>query len=306
MNTLTIITNQSLAAIDLNQALARFDELTTRFLATRKSAATRRTYQRALEDYRTTAEVLGLDPLGGDALIAYNSEMQQQRRDNGGKLANDTIRTRLKAVQSLFTWSYIFGAVTIKPEMVSELITMPEARKLSPRDILTGAEASILLKRAPNDTAYTVMRVMLDCGLRLAEALNLKREDVYSAAGLHFISVKAGKGDKSRDVQISGEVYNVILAYAEKHDITEGKLFNTPRRTVQYWVTSTAQRAGLDKRITAHSLRHSLGNAYALAGVDIAQIGEILGHASLDTTRLYTRPASVLKQAALPALPWQY
>lgn len=297
--------NQNLITIDLGQALTRFDELAARFLATRKSEATRQTYARALADYRVTAEGLGLDPLGGDALIAFNSDLQSQRRDSGGNLANDTIRTRLKAVQSLFTWGYTFGIVNLKPEQVSELITLPEARKLSPRDILTGDEASALLKRAPNDTAYTIMRVMLDCGLRLAEALSLKREDVYKAAGLHFIGVKAGKGDKSRDVQIPGEVYNVILAYAEREGITEGKLFDAPRRTVQYWVTSAAQRAGIDKRITAHSLRHSLGNAYALAGVDIAQIGAILGHASLDTTRLYTRPASVLKQAALPALPWQ-
>ncbi len=304
MNTLAT-TQQNLIAADLGQALGRFDELAARFLATRKSEATRRTYQIALESYRATAESLGLDPLGGDALISFNSVMQGQRRDSGGNLANDTIRTRLKAIQSLFTWGYTFGAIALKPEMVSQLLTMPEARKLSPRDILTGNEASALLKRAPNDTAHTIMRVMLDCGLRLAEALNLKREDVYSAGGLHFISVKAGKGDKSRDVQIPGEVYNVILAYAERQGTIEGKLFNVPRRTVQYWVTSSAQRAGLEKRITAHSLRHSLGNAYALAGVDIAQIGEILGHASLDTTKRYTRPASVLKQAALPALPWQ-
>ncbi|MCL4296518.1 MAG: tyrosine-type recombinase/integrase [Anaerolineae bacterium] len=304
MNAIIPANQNSITQTDQDQALSRFDELAARFLATRKSEATRRTYSRALFDYRATAESLGLDPLGGDALIAFNSAMQQQRRDNGGTLANDTLRTRLKAVQSLFTWGYTFGAVAIKPEMVSELITMPEARKLSPRDILTGSEATALLKRAPNDQAYTIMRVMLDCGLRLAEALNLKREDVYSAGGLHFISVKAGKGDKSRDVQISGEVYKVILGYAERQGISEGKLFNAPRRTVQYWVSSAAQRAGLDKKITPHSLRHSLGNAYALAGVDIAQIGEILGHASLDTTRLYTRPASVLKQAQLPALPW--
>jgi integrase/recombinase XerD len=298
--------SQNLPAVsDLSQTLNRFDQATARFLATRKSDRTRQTYRRALESYRAMAESLRLDPLGGDALISFNSAMQVQRRDNGGTLANDTIRTRLKAVQSLFTWLYTFNLSPLKPEQVSELITMPEARRLSPRDILTGDEAIALLKRAPNETAYTIMRVMLDCGLRLAEALNLKREDVYKAAGLHFIGVKGGKGDKSRDVQIPGEVYNVIQAYGERQGIIEGKLFNTPRRTVQYWVTSAAQRAGLDKRITAHSLRHSLGNAYALAGVDIAQIGAILGHASLDTTRLYTRPASVLKQAQLPVLPWQ-
>lgn len=306
MNTIILSDQNTLSADNTTeQALSRFDQAAARFLATRKSEATRRTYQIALESYRSVAESSGLEPLSGDALISFNSEMQAQRRDNGGTLANDTIRTRLKAVQSLFTWCYTFGLIAIKPEMVSELMTMPEARRLSPRDILTGDEASALLKRAPNDTAYTIMRVMLDCGLRLAEALNLKREDVYSAARLHFISVKAGKGDKTRDVQIPGEVYNVIQSYAEKQNITEGKLFNAPRRTVQYWVTSAARRAGIAKQITAHSLRHSLGNAYALAGVDIAQIGEILGHASLDTTRLYTRPASVLKQAQLPPLPWQ-
>ena len=299
MNAITITGNSDLILSDIQQSLTRFDEAVSRFLATRKSDQTRRTYAIALNAYRQLAVEFNLDPLKADCIISYNVHM------HGLELSNDTKRLKLKAVQSLFSWLYTFGLSSLKPEMVSQLMTMPEARKLSPRDILTGDEASALLKRAPNDTAYCLFRIMLDCGLRLAEALNLKREDVYKVAGLHFISVIGGKGDKSRDVQIPGEVYNVILAYADRQSITEGKLFNTPRRTVQFWVTSAAQRAGLDKRITAHSLRHSLGNAYALAGVDIAQIGEILGHASLDTTRLYTRPASVLKQAQLPALPWQ-
>lgn len=140
--------------------------------------------------------------------------MQIRRRDKSGDLANDTIRAKLKAVQSLFSWCYTFNLSPLKPQQVSELITMPEAKKLSPRDILTTHEAKRLLNAAKSDLDRCLLRVMLDAGCRVSEALTLKVGDVYAASDRYYIHVAGGKGDKSRDIPISRDLYQELSDFA--------------------------------------------------------------------------------------------
>lgn len=301
MNELTITTES--AIIRTGQALTTFDEAAARFLATRPSEATQSTYGRALALYRTTAAESGFDPFRADCLILFNQEQQAQQRDAGGSLANDTIRIRLKAVQSFFSWAWAFGLTGLKPELITELLTIPPARKLSPRDILTADEARRLLASA-GGLDLCLIRVMLDGGLRLAEALALRAEDIYTASDRFFLHVRRGKGNKEREVPIRPDLYRDLkeCGAGPSHELLFGDYY--PRK-VQRLVDKLATAAGIEKRITPHSLRHTLGNSLALAGYPLELIGQMLGHSSYDTTKIYTRPAKVLQQAELPFLPWQ-
>lgn len=301
MNQLTTIPQHAITNLD--SGLAAFDQARIRFLATRPSSATMQTYGRGLALYRQTALDSGLDPFRADCLIIFNQQQQAERRDIGGELANDTIRTRLKAVQSFLTWSWAFGLTTLKPEMVGELLTIPPARKLSPRDILTPEEARRLLATA-NGIERCLVRVMLDAGLRLAEVLALRADDIYPARDRHYIHVQKGKGDKEREIPISADLYQDLKSCGagDGHRLLFGDYY--PRK-VQRMVDSLASRAGIEKHVTPHSLRHTLGNQLALLGYPLELIGELLGHSNLDTTKIYTRPSQILQQAELPFLPWQ-
>lgn len=301
MNQLTTIQPNSITNLDSN--LVAFDQALSRFLATRRSSATQQTYGRGLALYRQTALDSRLDPFKADCVILFNEQQQAKSRGRGGNLANDTIRTRLKAVQSFLTWAWAFSLTGLKPEMVGELLTIPPARKLSPRDILTPDEARRLLAAAQG-VERCLIRVMLDAGLRLAEALALRADDIYSAQDRYYIHVQKGKGSKEREVPIQADLYQELKGCGggDGHRLLFGDYY--PRK-VQRLVESLAAAASIEKSITPHSLRHTLGNQLALQGYPIELIGELLGHASYDTTKIYTRPASILQQAELPFLPWQ-
>lgn len=298
MNTLTI-TNHNLTVTDISPALAQFDELAARFLATRKSAQTQKTYNIGLKAYRLTAESLQVDPLGGDCLIAYNASLQEQ------PLANDTKRLRLKSIQSFYTWLYTFGLTQLKPEMVAQLITIPASRELSPRDLLSEDEAQRLLKAAslfPVD--YCIITLMLNAGLRLSEALALKTHDIYQAGSKYFVRVESGKGDKPRETPITRATFETVQRYATGLDSDRPLFPNVYPRKVQRIISKQSKRAGISRNITPHSLRHTYANKLAELGTPLELIGECLGHASYDVTKRYTRPGELLRRADLPALPW--
>jgi integrase len=86
--------------------------------------------------------------------------------------------------------------------------------------------------------------------------------------------------------------------------LAEVRLFTLSRPTAWRRIKAAARAAGLAKRITPHSLRHSHAHHLRLKEWPLELIAERLGHANLDTTKIYTRPAEMELQIALPAMPW--
>jgi site-specific recombinase XerD len=290
------------AGIDVPPPLQLYDASVDRFLETRNSARTMATYRRALADYREHSEALNVSPFQADAIIAYNATLQAQRRDHGGELANDTIRLRLKAIQSLMTWCYAFGLSPLKPQQVAMLLTIPPARKLSPRDILTNDEAARLLAVARPGPDRALVRLMLDAGLRVSEALALLWDDIYSALDRYWILVRVGKGDKQRELEVGAGLWHDLETYRKMSRSV--KVFRFSRTTAWRVVARLTEAAGIDKPISPHSLRHTHAHHLRLAGWPLEMVADRLGHASIDTTKLYTRPAEMSQQISLPEMPW--
>lgn len=305
MNDLTPTPAVALAADSFNRAFDLFDQISTRFLATKRDR-TRKAYRTALTDFRDTCEVGALPPLSGDALIAYSALLDAHRADKGGDMSNDTIRLRLKAVHALFRWAWAFDLSPIKPELIKHLVHMPPARQLSPRDILSQDEATRLLAKAVDPLEKALITVMLSAGLRLSEALALRVKDVFQFDDRSFLNVAIGKGDKGRIVPIALDAYEVIIGYIGADSaIAEKLLFEgLYPRGVQRLVKRIARRAGINKNITPHSLRHTYGSVRRRQGVPVDLISKLLGHSSETITRLYTRPGQLLLESDLPALPW--
>jgi len=291
-----------------------FAVMLSRFILTRKSERTQDTYTHIFNNYLAHCAAADLDPLRGDAIINYSQALNADRKDkgNGGKLSNDTIRNRLKALASFFTWLHGYGLTPLTPLQVSDMITLPEARKLSPRDILTVGEAAALLDTAKHNRNHCrdlcLIRLMLDAGLRVSEAAHVRAVDVYAADNRHYVHVAWGKGDKSRDVEISpalaGDLWQCgrLLGLDQQ---AHSRLFPIDRSNIFRMIQRTAGRADIPKPISPHSLRHTHAHQLRLAGWPIELIASRLGHASIETTKLYTRPADLAQAMVLPSMPWQ-
>jgi site-specific recombinase XerD len=172
-------------------------------------------------------------------------------------------------------------------------------RRFDP-DLLTPDEARRLL-RAPSSRAPTGIRnralltVMYRAGLRLAEALHLKPGDIdYDAGVVHVLN---GKGAKRRVVPLDDGALAVIQRWADVRAARgingRAPLFCTldgkplSPRYVRQMMQRYAERAGLDKRVHPHGLRHSFAAELQRQGVSMRAIQEALGHANLATTGAY-------------------
>jgi len=188
-----------------------------------------------------------------------------------------------------------FYGVTLGEAAVPERI--PYARTprklpvvLSADEVVRFLEAvSGLKSRAALTTAYAA-------GLRASEVAGLLIEDIDSDRGV--IRVRHGKGAKDRDVMLSPQLLGILRTYWR---LARPRRFLFPGRdegrsinpTVLHAACrSAAKAAGLSKRVTLHTLRHSFATHLLENGADIRIIQALLGHANLSSTARYTRVAS--------------
>ena len=141
-----------------------------------------------------------------------------------------------------------------------------------------------------------VMALLYGSGLRISEALGLKRRDV-PAAGEGDVLVVTGKGNKTRMVPVLQNVLALIQDYAAMCPYPlppEGPMFVGARggplqsRIIQLTMARLRGALGLPDSATPHALRHSFATHLLSRGCDLRAIQELLGHASLSTTQIYT------------------
>jgi len=139
--------------------------------------------------------------------------------------------------------------------------------------------------------------VLMTCygaGLRIAEAVSLKPSDIDSQRMV--IRVEQGKGAKDRFVTLSPRLLTVLREYWRRQRPQGHWLFPAIKQhrhlsaaTIQQVCRESAHLAGIDKRVTAHTLRHSFATHLLENGEDIRVIQVLLGHRRIDTTARYTR-----------------
>jgi integrase/recombinase XerD len=134
-----------------------------------------------------------------------------------------------------------------------------------------------------------IVRVLGYTGLRVGELCNLKVEDIDFARNV--LHVRSGKGDRDREIVLEDSTRDAIERYLTDRTI-EGKshprLFPVSPVTVERMIRTAAKAAGIGQRVTPHVLRHTLATALLRRGCDIRYIQQLLGHASVSTTQIYT------------------
>jgi integrase/recombinase XerD len=195
----------------------------------------------------------------------------------------------------------------------TELLTGPKFRRKLPQTLSTGEMEKLLAAPAGGD-AYSIRdRAMLELfyssGLRISELCSLMLQQVDLEHG--FVRV-FGKGAKERVVPLGENARDAVQVYLVSgrprlvKPRTGSELFLSERgraisrKTLWYLVRKHAQRAGLEKPVKPHLLRHSFATHLLGGGADLRAIQEMLGHASIGTTQIYTAvaPARLLEQHA--------
>jgi integrase/recombinase XerD len=148
-----------------------------------------------------------------------------------------------------------------------------------------------------------LLMTLYAAGLRVSEALSLKPADIDSPRML--IHVRCGKGNKDRMVKLSPQLLAVLRDYwkARRPKVWLFPQHHDPDRpmdsgTAQRIVQRAARRAGITRRVSPHTLRHSYATHLLEAGTDLRTIQLLLGHTNLKTTSIYTHVSQARLNAA--------
>jgi site-specific recombinase XerD len=206
------------------------------------------------------------------------------------------------AQQQISPWSInsaiaalrFFSIVTLeKPDLVRPLRLVNEPRKAPV--VLSQEEVARLLEAAPGLKHQAALSIAYGAGLRVSEVANLKVSDIDSQR--MTLRVEQGKGQRDRTVMLSPQLLELLRDWWRAAR-PQAWLFPgqnpinpiTPRQ-LNRAVTAAKTLAGITKRVSPHTLRHSFATHLLEQGADIRVIQVLLGHAKLETTALYTRVA---------------
>ncbi len=255
----------------------------------RMSAHTLDAYRRDLGDLATWLDGQGIDSwqrLGQELLRSHIAGAH--RRGLSGK----TLQRRLSAVRSFYRWRNRANAAEQNP--AAGLRAPKSPRKLP--QVLDADEMKVLVE-VPTEAPLGVRdRAMLELfyssGLRLAELCGLRWRALDLADGLVTVT---GKGGKTRLVPVGSHARDALQALrAQAAPAADAPVFTgrggaaISPRTVQARLRLLAQRQGLFKRVHPHLLRHSFASHVLESSGDLRGVQELLGHADIATTQIYT------------------
>ena len=233
----------------------------------------------------------------------------RRRRGTVGEtpLAASSLRRRAAALKGFYRFAY--GEELIKVDIASQL-DLPRPSRLLPDPLTIGEVERLLIATGPVEEHAPQPRELRDrallellyaAGLRVSEALGLDRESLSFEGG--FVRV-IGKGDRERMVPVGEVALDWLARYDaeirpiwlgwQPGDRVGGAFFVTERGNrlarQQAWaiVKRAARAADLGDRVTPHTLRHSFATHLLEGGADLRIVQELLGHASISTTQLYT------------------
>ena len=255
------------------------DQMKTDLLLKRYSPHTTKAYLRCIRDFakyfmRSPAE------MGEAEVRQFLLHLTQER-----KISPCLQTTYVSALKFLYR-------ITLRQPEVVEHLPYPKRPKTFPV-VLTMQEVLTLFEAIRSPKYKAILAIAYGAGLRVSEVCALKPMDIDSQRML--IHVRLGKGNKERYVLLGETVLALLRDYyktARRKGVYlfPGYKLRSPLCTASVWrvMTKAVRKAGLSKKATAHSLRHSFATHLLESGYDIRVIQALLGHASIQTTQRYT------------------
>jgi site-specific recombinase XerD len=267
---------------------------------------TRRAYGLDVGELAAWSASAGISPeaVGHRILRRYAAHLAAARREGGRALARQTVARKLAAIRSFYGHMVERGSLEQNP---ADLVPSPRRPRGLPR-ALRADEVERLLDRIPARTPLetrdrALFELAYSCGLRCEEIVNLDLDSVdFDGEELRVL----GKGSKTRIVPIGEPAQAALERYLSQSrpSLTGERAKDEPalflsksgrrlsssdvRRRLRLWLRTASLAGG----ISPHVLRHSFATHLLEGGADLRAIQELLGHASLSTTQVYTRVES--------------
>ncbi len=215
------------------------------------------------------------------------------------KLSVNSKRRLISVLRGFYKFLMIDGHIKENP---AELLDVPQKGRYLPR-FLNQAEIEALLLVPDTSTEVglrdrAILELMYSSGLRVSEAVSIQVKDIDLDAG---VLTTTGKGSKTRRVPVGSSAVEWLKTYlvtrAKKEDIEVPNLFVTPagrpitRQTIFLFIKEYARKCGLED-VSPHTLRHSFATHMVQNNADIRSVQQMLGHADLSTTQIYTHITS--------------
>lgn len=220
-------------------------------------------------------------------LLNYFSYVKEEKN-----FSYSSMKQALAAVRFLFLH-------VLKREMDFDFFIKMKKPNTLP-NVLTVEDVKKILDAIDNLKHKAIISTIYSCGLRISEAVNLKVSDIDSSA--MTVKVVNAKGKSDRYVMLSQKLLELLRKYFKEYQ-PKSQLFvgqsgeDYSARSIQQVFNRAVRKAGIKKRVTVHTLRHSFASHLLDSGTDIRFIQELLGHKHLSTTQMYTHinPISVKK-----------
>jgi integrase/recombinase XerD len=270
---------------------------------------TQRTYSALLNKFVVWAEKQGLNDWKSVELKHLISFLQHEReralanqpKESTRRLSGESVYLEIAALRAFYRFA---ENEKLLPSNIAENLSLPRRWKRLPKALTNQEIAKLLAPEAPETPQSLCDQAILELayasGLRLAELRGVRLEQLHLEAG--FINV-IGKGNKERVLPLGKKAVAALDRYisvGRPKLVTPRSPANvfltkrgTPFAAVTLWlrIKQRVRRAGISRNVTPHMLRHSFATHLLENGADLRIIQELLGHATIATTEIYTHVA---------------
>jgi len=271
-----------------------------------QSAHTQRTYAGSLNRFVAWAGRNGIASWEAVDLAKLTAFLQHERErrlahepgDSTRRLSSESVYLEIAALRAFYRYA---EQEKLLPRNPAEHLSLPRRWKRLPKALSAAEIEKLLVPQQPTTPRSLCDEAILELayasGLRRSELCALRLEQLHLEAG--FINV-IGKGNKERVVPVGAKAVAALNQYLEAgrpklvKPRSPANVFLTNRGTafasLTMWqrITSRVRRCGIGRRITPHMLRHSFATHLLEHGADLRVIQELLGHAKISTTEVYT------------------
>lgn len=236
------------------------------------------TIEKYIRDVRAFAAYLGSVEITKETVIDYKNKLLSE------SYAARSINSMLAAINSLFSF---LGWVDLKVKSIrlQRQVYCPEEKELTKAEYMRLVNTA---KQKGNERLDLLLQTICATGIRVSELQYITVE--AAKCGEAIVSLKG----KTRSVFIIRQLQKKLLRYAAEHNISTGAIFITrggkPMSRTNIWreMKNLCEQAGVNpQKVFPHNLRHLFARTFYSIEKDIAKLSDILGHSSIDTTRIY-------------------
>jgi site-specific recombinase XerD len=284
-----------------NLTISGYDRYLSKFLEWLKTYKSAVSSQQSAEDHNILQNSqLKAEDIDQEAIRQYRLHVNRLSDRYGKELKTSTQNYRILAVRAFLRYLAFRGINSLSPEKVS--IAKTGDRQIT---FLESGEIDSMLNTPDTGSASgqrdrSILEILFSTGMRVSELASLNVSDINFERG--EIAV-LGKGKKLRVVFLSESAIKTLNQYLEERGINKGAealidnnepLFLSKKKTrltvrsIERIVKQFSIRAGLAKKVSPHTLRHSFATDLLISGADVRSVQSLLGHSSITTTQVYT------------------